>query len=153
MAYYKVDKSVDAGNTHHVLIIPPLAIILVSCFLFVLVQPHAPKVAAPTASYRNKPAQIQPQLTLPMAQTSSLPLIDPVVVEKNTSSVPGNIATTTPQPTVSSVSSLQSAVTNNQQSLTAISVPHKTTSKKTVETTTKDKDSDSDKKTNFGKRH
>lgn len=115
MAYYKVDKIIDPRYTHNMLIVPPLAVILVSCFIFVLVQSPVPAKVAPTASTGSTPTLNQPRSILPMAQVSTLPTLEPVVtIDKNSSSVGSSINTTTPQPTTSASSSLQSATSNNQ---------------------------------------
>ncbi|MDB5170326.1 MAG: hypothetical protein JWO35_20 [Candidatus Saccharibacteria bacterium] len=109
---------------HNALIIPPLAIILVSCFVFVLMQPNTAKKATPSASTPSTPSLSQPKSALSMAQVTMLPMIEPtvIVVDPATTGGPSNISTTTPQPINSSITNLQAADGNNQ-STTPIKVP------------------------------
>lgn len=121
----------EVRSSHSLLIIPPLSVILVSCFLFVLMQPSSTTLTNPAVSSNNNtPTVGQSQAILPMAQNEPLPLIDPVVVVDHTNGGPGSITTSTPQPNASSSSELQASSTNNQAPLnTHITVPANTKSK------------------------
>ncbi len=94
MAYYKAGKAMDLRDSHNALIIPPLAVILVSCFIFVLVQPNTP-----------------------------LPTLEPTVLIDQTSTESDARSTMSPQPATATTSSLQAANTNNQKTNLRINVP------------------------------
>ncbi len=126
MAYYKAGKTMDLHDSHNALIIPPLAVILVSCFIFVLVQPNAPKNTGPAASSHTKQSQSKPQAALPMAQNTPLPTLEPTVLVDQASASAGSDTrnTMSPQSATATTSSLQAANANNQKSNLRINVPN-----------------------------
>lgn len=153
MAYYQVDKTVDTRDSHSLLIIPPLSVILVSCFLFVLLQPHHAMNTSPASSSSNTPTSSKPQPALALSQNEALPLIDPVVVIDHANGSPSSISTATPQPTVATSNNLQAANTNNQAPNTPINVPTTPKSNSKSNESTLKKVTNTVKKTTSSKNH
>lgn len=112
---YKINTPRQIRTGHTALVAPPLALIMVFCFVMVLVQPSANKLPTqPAASSQSAPPSVLSQTALPpltFGPVSPLSIITPPPTPVPVTT-PG---ITTPQPVAISSNKLQDATLNTRQ--------------------------------------
>lgn len=124
MTHYAINISPPPASSHRFLIGPPLFVVSLFCFAFVLMQPHNPAQAktaaasqAAAGSFSNKPSLSQPsQTTLPkLSQEPVMPSPTPVTASATASASSSALSTTSQAAGSAATTSLQSAKPNNNQ--------------------------------------
>jgi hypothetical protein len=119
LAQYAIYSSRNMTSSHRFLIGPPLLIVSVFCFAFVLMQPHASGTAQPTASSHTTPQSNNAQVDLPPIPTDSQPSLTkltpgPTVTETTAAATP---TTTAPKLSSAPTANSQSTSPNNQMTV------------------------------------